>query len=149
MQWMEFVLAVLTLIFGGGWMFTYHAYKRKNEGEATQSEAHGWEAIQQVYQKAIADYDKYSEDMRTEREVLKAENRELRERYKRTDDEIADLKRKVARQGRKLDALSPFLCGVVGCVHRKRVGISSLVANDEEEYNQEEHIDGYNKEENQ
>ena len=88
---MEFVLAVLTLIFGGGWMFTYHAYKRKNEGEATQSEANGWAAMQSLYEKTIADFDKYGEDMRKEREVLKTENRELRERYKKTDDEIIDL----------------------------------------------------------
>ena len=146
MQWMEFVLAVLTLIFGGGWIFTYHAYKRKNEGEAMQSEAQGWEAVQQVYQKAIADYDKYSEDMRTEREVLKAENKELRERYKKTDDEIIDLKKKVARQGRRLDALSPFLCGVVGCVNRKRVALSSLSGNDDE-YNQEENDGTYSQNE--
>ena len=146
---MEFVLAVLTLIFGGGWIFTYHAYKRKNEGEATQSEANGWAAMQSLYEKTIADFDKYGEDMRKEREVLKTENRELRERYKKTDDEIIDLKKKVARQGRKIDALSPFLCGVVGCVNRKRVNISALAANDEEEYNQEENAGTYNQNEKQ
>jgi len=146
---MEFVLAVLTLIFGGGWMFTYHAYKRKNEGEATQSEANGWAAMQSLYEKTIADFDKYGEDMRKEREVLKTENRELRERYKKTDDEIIDLKKKVARQGRKIDALSPFLCGVVGCVNRKRVNISALAANDEEEYNQEVNDGTYNQNEKQ
>ena len=146
---MEFVLAVLTLIFGGGWMFTYHAYKRKNEGEATQSEANGWAAMQSLYEKTIADFDKYGEDMRKEREVLKTENRELRERYKKTDDEIIDLKKKVARQGRKIDALSPFLCGVVGCVNRKRVNISALAANDEEEYNQAENDGTYNQNEKQ
>lgn len=146
---MEFVLAVLTLIFGGGWMFTYHAYKRKNEGEATQSEANGWAAMQSLYEKTIADFDKYGEDMRKEREVLKTENRELRERYKKTDDEIIDLKKKVARQGRKIDALSPFLCGVVGCVNRKRVNISALASNDEEEYNQEVNDGTYNQNEKQ
>ena len=32
-------------------------------------------------------------------------------------------KKDIARLGRRLDCLSPFLCGVAGCLHRKRVNM--------------------------
>ena len=51
MDWKEFILALLTLIFGTGWLWTWKSYRRKNEGEATQSEAEGWAKQQMVYQK--------------------------------------------------------------------------------------------------
>jgi hypothetical protein len=64
--------------------------------------------------------------MRKERSVLKTENNEMREKYKQMDDEILSLKRQISRQGRKIEALSPFLCNVVGCLNRRRVNIGSI-----------------------
>jgi peptidoglycan hydrolase CwlO-like protein len=130
MGWMEFVLGLLTLILGTGWLFTYRAYRRKADGEATQSEAEGWKGMQELYQKTIADFDGYCEDMRKERSVLKTENNEMREKYKQMDDEILSLKRQISRQGRKIEALSPFLCNVVGCLNRRRVSIGSIPTDD-------------------
>lgn len=121
---------LVTIFLGGGWFIYYRANKRKAEGEATQSEANGWKGMQELYQKTIEDFKVYSEDMRVERGVLKKENTELYERYKKLDDEIIQLKRRLSRQGRKIDALSPFLCSVVGCMNRKRVNIAAL-GNDE------------------
>jgi hypothetical protein len=32
-------------------------------------------------------------------------------------------KRDISRLGRRIDVLSPFLCGVAGCMHRKKVSL--------------------------
>jgi hypothetical protein len=138
MGWMEFVLGLLTLILGTGWLFTYRAYRRKADGEATQSEAEGWKAMQDLYQQTIEDFKVYSEDMRKERTALKNENNDMREKYKKLDDEILLLKKQLSRQGRKLEALSPFLCSVVGCRNRKRDNLNAFASDnsdDKEESN--------------
>ena len=130
MGWMEFVLAIATLVLGTGWLFTYRAYKRKANGEATQSEAEGWKAMQDVYQQTIADLKAYAEDVRKDRNHLREdrdkyreENEEMREKINKLDEEISDLKKNLARQGRKIEALTPFLCGVVGCMNRSKVDL--------------------------
>jgi len=124
---------LVTVFLGGGWFLHWRASRRKANGEAAQSEAEGWKAMQDLYQQTIEDFKVYSEDMRTERAVLKKENTEMREQYKRLDDEIIQLKRRLSRQGRKIDALSPFLCSVVGCLHRKKVNINAIQSEDENE----------------
>lgn len=122
---------IATIFLGGGWFIYYRANKYKAEGEAVQSEAEGWKGMQELYQKTIADFDGYCEDMRRERSVLKTENNEMRERYKKMDDEILALKRQISRQGRKIETLSPFLCNVVGCLNRKRVNIGAIQPDNE------------------
>ena len=131
---------IVTIFLGGGWFIYYRANKKKAEGEAVQSEAEGWKGMQELYQKTIADFDGYCEDMRKERSVLKTENNEMREKYKKMDDEILVLKRQISRQGRKIEALSPFLCNVVGCLNRKRVNIGAIQSDDEVNSNDEDNI---------
>ena len=133
MGWMEFVLGLLTLILGTGWLFTYRAYRRKADGEATQSEAEGWKAMQDLYQQTIEDFKVYLEDMRKERTALKNENNDMREKYKKLDDEILLLKKQLSRQGRKLEALSPFLCSVIGCGNRKRDDLNAFASDNSED----------------
>ena len=131
---------IITIFLGGGWFIYYRANKQKAQGEATQAEAEGWKGMQELYQKTIADFDGYCEDMRKERSVLKTENTEMREKYKKMDDEILALKRQISRQGRKIEALSPFLCNVVGCLNRKRVNIGLIQSGDEVSSNNEDNI---------
>jgi hypothetical protein len=131
---------IVTIFLGGGWFIYYRANKQKAQGEATQAEAEGWKGMQELYQKTIADFDGYCEDMRKERSVLKTENNEMREKYKKMDDEILVLKRQISRQGRKIEALSPFLCNVVGCLNRKRVNIGAIQSDDEVSSNNEDNI---------
>lgn len=130
----------VTVFLGGGWFIYYRANKQKAQGEATQAEAEGWKGMQELYQKTIADFDGYCEDMRKERSVLKTENNEMREKYKKMDDEILGLKRQISRQGRKIEALSPFLCNVVGCLNRKRVNIGLIQSDDEGDSTVEDNI---------
>ena len=131
---------IVTIFLGGGWFIYYRANKQKAQGEATQAEAEGWKGMQELYQKTIADFDGYCEDMRKERSVLKTENTEMREKYKKMDDEILALKRQISRQGRKIEALSPFLCNVVGCLNRKRVNIGAIQSDDENSQDEDNNI---------
>ena len=130
MNWFEFALALVTLIAGGGWFVTYKAYRRKQDGEATQSEAEGWKSIQDVYQQTIEDLKRYTEDIRNDRNHLKEdrdnlrkENNEIRAKYLLMEDQILNLRKDLARMGRRLEVLLPFTCGVAGCVKRKKVDI--------------------------
>lgn len=139
MGWMEFILAIATLVLGTGWLFTYRAYKRKANGEAAQSEAEGWKAMQDVYQQTIADLKAYAEDVRKDRNHLledrdkyREENEEMREKINKLDEEISDLKKDLARQGRKIEALTPFLCGVVGCMNRSKVDLHETEPKEEQ-----------------
>ena len=129
MQWTDFILALATLVLGTGWLFTYHAHKRKANGEAMQSESEGWKAMQDLYQQTIEDFKVYSNDMRQERSLLKQENNDMRDKYNKITEEILTLKKQLSRQGRKLEALSPFLCSVIGCKKRSRSNLDIFAAN--------------------
>lgn len=139
MSWMEFVLGLLTLILGTGWLFTWRAHKKKNMGEAVQEEAKGWQEQQNTYRKTIEDLngicDRIREDrdrVYEEKERQRKENEELRQNYVKMQKEIesmrenytkqiADLRNGQARLGAKLSTISPFLCGRVGCLGRVKV----------------------------
>lgn len=139
MSWMEFVLGLLTLILGTGWLFTWRAHKKKNMGEAVQEEAKGWQEQQNTYRKTIEDLngicDRIREDrdrVYEEKERQRKENEELRQNYAKMQKEIenmkenhtkqiTDLRNGQARLGAKLSTISPFLCGRVGCLGRVKV----------------------------
>lgn len=131
-DWGALILGILGLLLGGGitWIFTIKAMRRKADGESQQVVADSWKSVQDVYQQTIQDLNSYMEDIRNDRNHLReerdqqrAENDELRKRYIEMEEQIMELKKVVARQGRKIEALSPFLCGVVACTKRKKVEI--------------------------
>lgn len=141
---------IITIILGGGWFIYYNANKRKANGEASQAEADGWKAMQDLYQQTIADFKEYSEDMRTERIVLKKENSEMYVKYKKLDEELSQLRRLVSRQGRRIDAMQPFLCSVAGCVRRQKVILTdeiddNIFATEEEGKEQSKEIEPNNE----
>lgn len=130
MGWMEFILAIATLVLGTGWLFTYRAYKRKNEGEATQAEAEGWSKMQEVYKRTIDDLNGICERIREDRNNIDEKNKklaqlndELRSRYVEMENQIIELKKHLAAQDRKIEALTPLLCGKVGCLKRTKVDL--------------------------
>ncbi len=132
---LEFILAIVTLATSGGWFITYRAYKRKNEAEATQAEADGWKAQQDVYQQTIKDLEESCEYIRNDRNLLREENKQLHEennllrvKYNELEEQIIDLRKELARQGRKLEALLPFTCGVAGCTNRTRVDVQEQIS---------------------
>ena len=141
MGWMEFLLALATLILGTGWLFTYRAYKRKANGEATQVEADGWKAQQDVYQQTIEDLKESCEYIKQDRNLLREENtalraetEEWRSKYRELEEQFAEFKKQqinemntmraeLAKMGRKLEGVLPFTCGLAGCARRTRVEI--------------------------
>lgn len=138
-DWFGMIMSVTTLIAGGGWFVCYREYRRKKKGEAAQAEADGWKAQQDVYQQTIKDLQESCKFIREERDGMREENRRLkeenialREKYhtleeliiksrKEHEQQIIDLRKDIARQGRKLESILPFACGVAGCQKRTRV----------------------------
>lgn len=125
MNWFDVLLSLLGIIFGGGvtWLFTVNSMRKKADAEAMA-------AVQDVYQQAIEDMKGYSDDIRRDRDELRGErnelrkeNEEMRKKYVEMEDTINDLKNAIAEQGRKIALLSPFLCGIAGCLKRKKVTI--------------------------
>ena len=141
MGWMEFVLALATLILGTGWLFTYRAHKRQENAKAKQEEANAkqieadaFKSMQDAYQQMHEDVLNRLKEVCDERDHYKDErdeerkaNAELRKKYTELDERMTKLdlqyKRDISRLGRRLDCLSPFLCGVAGCLHRTKVSL--------------------------
>lgn len=136
MDWFSIITTITTLFAGGGWFIYYKANKRKANGDAAQSEAEGWAKMQEVYQEHIKDMSEITQKVRDERDVLLDENKELRKKCneleekileveKKYEKQMRELRKEMARQGRKLEAILPFACGVAGCPKRKKVEIQN------------------------
>lgn len=141
MEWMEFILSVATLVLGTGWLFTYRAHKRQENAKADQEEAtakqgaaDAFKSMQDAYQQMHEDVLNRLKEVCDERDHYKDErdeerkaNKELQGRVKELDERMTNLdlqyKRDISRLGRRIDVLSPFLCGVAGCMHRKKVSL--------------------------
>jgi len=130
---LQIIVPILTVVAGGGWFLTYKAYKRKANGEATQTEAEGWLKQQEVYQKTINDLDgicdKIREDrdhLREDREVLRTENEELRKKYNDMEEQMMELKKTIARLGRRIDGITPLMCGKVNCKTRIKINAEGI-----------------------
>lgn len=131
----ELFSPLIGAVLGGGvtWFFTIRAMRRKANGEATLSEADGWKAMQDVYQQTIADLKTYCAEIKKDRDALREENAELRksnlkwhERYNEIGEEILELKKQLARQGRQIGALRPFTCAIAGCTKRTEVDLQEI-----------------------
>lgn len=103
---------IVTAFVGGGWFIYYKSNKKKADGEATATEAGGWEAQQKVYQHTIEDLEKSCDFIRKDRDLLRKENEELhkenmelRKRIGTLEDKILDMQKEIARNGRRIEAL--------------------------------------------
>ena len=125
---------LITIFLGGGWFLHWRASRRKANGEAKQVEADAFKSMQDAYQQMHEDVLKRLDEVRDERDHYKDErdderkaNAELRQKYKELDERMTQMdinyKRDISRLGRRIDVLSPFLCGVAGCMHRKKVSL--------------------------
>lgn len=133
----------VTVFLGGGWFLHWRASRRKANGEAKQTEAQANKEAQEYYNNTLADVNRTLVEVRAERDHYKderdeerKENREMRQKYRQLEEKITqidlDYKKDVARLGRRLDCLSPFLCGVAGCMRRKKVSLMENI--DDESY---------------
>ena len=106
--------------------------------EAMQANATLTKEIQESYQRLTEDLKanldtqqeyneeqkQYIKELKEDRRHLREERDDLRKRQDKTDEDVRDLKMKVARYGRILDCMRPFLCGREGCAIRVPVVIS-------------------------
>ena len=105
--------------------------KRKSEAEAESVMVQVLKEMQETYQlyvdntKARTEEDlKYIGVLKEDRRQLLDEREELRKRIDETEEKVRELQREVARNGRMVESLRPFICGVIGCRKRQPVAIS-------------------------
>ena len=136
---LEAIISLIGLLTGGGGgaFFTWRWMKRRAAAEAAQAEAEAKAAqidmaqkVQDTYQQMLEDKNKEVDDnhrlineLREDRDHYKQGyvefrdqldtlSKEFREFRNQTEDERSKMKRDIARNGRMLEALSPFTCGL-------------------------------------
>ena len=142
------ISTIIIALLGGGWFTHYRAHKRQENAKAKQEEekakqeaatseqlkADAFKSMQDAYQQMHEDVLNRLKEVCDERDHYKDErdeerkaNKELRAKYTELDERMTNLdlqyKRDISRLGRRLDCLSPFLCGVAGCLHRTKVSL--------------------------
>jgi len=143
---LEAIISILGLLLsgGGGAFFTWRFMRRKAKAEAETAEIDAAKELQDMYQQMLTDAKADREDrkqqmeeLRDERDRYKQERNELRERFGKLEESIRTMKieytneknetdMKIARLGRKVDALRPLLCGLATtCKLREPVTISA------------------------
>lgn len=138
---LETIISMVGLVLGGGGIgaiFTWRWQRAKSKFEAEQAkaEAEGAEVsaakeMQDMYQQMIADVKadrdeqkQYISELKADRQQLREERDELRTRIDRMEETVRGLQRDVARNGRMVEVMRPFLCGRQGCPERVFVTIT-------------------------
>lgn len=108
------------------------AEAEKAKFEAIQSAATATKEIQDSYQQLLADMKTDREEQKTyinelkeDRRHLRDERDELRGRQDKLEEVVRGLQRDVARNGRMVEMMRPFLCGREKCPHRVAVVVSA------------------------
>lgn len=143
---LDSIIGILGLLLGGGagGFFTWRWQRAKAKAEAKTAEVDMAQKVQDTYQQILDDKQKEVDDNHR----LIAELREDRDHYKQgyiefrdqldklqkefrnfrneTEDQRAQMKRDIARNGRQLECMRPFLCGRENCALRVPVTISQV-----------------------
>ena len=124
------IIGILGLFIGGGGgaFFTWRWQKKKAKAEAQTEEVRMAQAVQDTYQEMLEDKQKEVEDnhrlideLRTDRDHYRDGYIEMRNRLDKTDENVRGLQREVARYGRVVEGMRPFLCFDHRCKKRQRV----------------------------
>jgi flagellar motility protein MotE (MotC chaperone) len=135
---MEQIITIIISVLGavGGWeaikyFLNRRSEKKKAEAEAESAGTAATKEVQDVYQQLNADVKADREEQRTyigelqeDRRHLREEREELRQRIDDTEEKVRSLQREVAKNGRMVESMRPFLCAVLNCKRRKFVTIS-------------------------
>lgn len=133
MDWLTNIPNWLSLLFGGSlisivtWKFARQkaaAEAKEAEAKAKQAEAEAKKAEAEAMKEKQDYYQQMAEDMAKDRDYYKQERDEYRQTIKSYDERIDSLERAVARNGRMVEAMRPFMCADLSCKLRKRVVIS-------------------------
>lgn len=127
---------------GGGAFFTWRYLRRKAKAEAVTAEVDAAKDMQDMYQQMLEDAKRDREDRREQVEELRAdsdhykqERNELREKMEQltrsfmdwrleADNDRSKMKMDIAKLGRKVETMVPFMCGNLLCKDRQRVVLS-------------------------
>lgn len=114
------LINIATLLLGssGGAFFTWKWIRRKSKAEASQAENEALKGKQDYYQQMM-------DDIAKDRDYYKKERDCMRDTIKSYDARIDDLERRVARNGRMVESLRPFICTNLDCKLRHRATISA------------------------
>ena len=109
---LDTIISIIGLLLGGscGAFFTWRWQRKKAKAEAEKEE-------QGYYQQMM-------KDIAADRDYYKQERNDYRQTIKSYDERIDDLERKVARNGRIVESLRPFICTDLKCKLRHRAVIS-------------------------
>lgn len=107
-----------------GGLLTWRFTRRKAKAEAIEAEAEAEQKKAEAEQERQNYYQQIIDDIAKDRDYYKQERDELRGRLDSMDGQVQELKRDVARNGRMVEALRPFICTDLGCQIRKRAVIS-------------------------
>lgn len=127
------LINIATIFLGGGSgaFFVWRWQRKKAKAEAQEAEVNMAQEVQETYQKMLADKQGEVEDknriiqeLRQDRDHFRQDRNELRERQDKTDTIVRELQTQVARNGRQIECMRPFLCADLSCRLRKRVVIS-------------------------
>ena len=135
--------AVKTLIeigsaLGLGSFLTWRYQRRRAKAEADSAEANAAKdeasaakELQDVYQQLIADIKtdrdeqkSYIQELKDDRRHLREERDSLSKRQDELEETVRSLQHDVARNGRMVEFMRPFLCGRTKCQERTSVTIS-------------------------
>lgn len=127
---------------GGGAFFTWRYLRRKAKAEAVTAEIDATKDMQDMYQQMLEDAKKDREDrreqveeLRADRDHYKQERNELRDKMEQltrsfmdwrleADNDRSKMKMDIAKLGRKVETMVPFMCGNLTCKDRQRVVLS-------------------------
>lgn len=132
---LEAIISIVGLLAGGtgiGGFFVWKYTKRKAQAEAKQAEAEAAKAEAEAATEKQNYYQQIIDDVAKDRDYYKQERDEYRMTIKRYDERINHLERAVARNGRMVEAMRPFLCGDMKCQRRILVAKLEGVAVEQE-----------------
>jgi len=141
---LDAIISLLGLFIGGGGgaFFTWRFMRRKAKAEAVTAEVDAAKDMQDMYQQMLEDAKRDREDrreqveeLRADRDHYKQERNELRDRMEKlmhsfmewrveADNDRSKMKMDIAKLGRKVETMVPFMCGNLTCKDRQRVVLS-------------------------
>lgn len=148
---LDSIIGILGLLFGGGALggiFTWRWQRKKAKAEAQSEEVNMAQKVQDTYQQMLEDKQKEVDDnhrliseLREDRDHYKQGyiefrdqldklQKEFRDFRNETEEQRAQMKRDIARNGRQMENMRPFLCYDTKCKKRVRVPASDCEATD-------------------
>ena len=138
---LDAIISLLGLFIGGGGgaFFTWRYLRRKAKAEAVTAEVDAAKDMQDMYQQMLEDAKRDREDrreqvdeLRKDRDHYKQERNELRDKMEQltrsfmdwrieADNDRSKMKMDIAKLGRKVETMVPFMCGNLACKDRQRV----------------------------